>query len=779
MEVQRVRGPCRGRLAVLAMLALYAASAKTVLFDFEGPKGAEGVTLVDGRHYGYSITNAFATGGERSYHMRFSQWGEDAAGYDMYPWTTFRIPRELSDWRGYDRLAFDIVTTGPGGDLFSLLIRSTNKVESLAFRYRWVGHSQGLKRFVVPLDKWSDEVRADCLYSLTFIIRMPQATDFYLDEIALYRPGETIPPPDGRGVTDDLLPFLGRYIDSLKEGNEESGRIVRHGASMRAFLADCAARGTASDGMAVGQARSTERVMPRDAFTARAADEVSVRLARNETESFQIVVANLNEDLRDVGVAVEGDFVGEGGAGTFAAANVRPCVTGFGNVYERATYHAHPGDRAHLGWYPDPILDFLQTADVKGDDVQSFWVRVKAPDGQAPGCYRGALVVSATRADGRRVSRRVPARIRVNAFTLPRTSPLPLMITFHPETSSTVFEREARRRIARDPKSPINIWRRHFAKWVDFLADHYITMSWLYGNDTAQMKDMYLPAWRRLREQGRLGAHCIGNWNYVPDGPDGEKSWREGMLATLRRRYEMARAEGFLDGAYLYGADEVTMKFIENCRRAAELLHEHIPGVPVVTTGCCQGGGVKGSPGEPLGGVIDMFVPTTAAWRRGVADPSKVRAEGRQLGWYICNNPDYPYAQMFTESEPIEARMLMGIMAAKYDPAAFLIWQISIWNSEHVVETGPFTGIRERTWTNDNGDGCWVHVGPDGVPLATIRLENFRDGLEDLWYARLYEKKFGRKPAIPETLLRDLRDFSRDQAGLAAWRDAIADELEK
>ena len=271
---------------------------------------------------------------------------------------------------------------------------------------------------------------------------------------------------------------------------------------------------------------------------------------------------------------------------------MRPCVTGFGNVYERATYHAHPGDRAHLGWYPDPILDFLETADVKGDDVQSFWVRVKAPEGQAPGCYRGALVVSATRADGRRVSRRVPAWIRVNAFTLPRTSPLPLMIPFHPETSSTVFEREARRRIARDPKSPINIWRRHFAKWVDFLADHYITMSWLYGNDTAQMKDMYLPAWRRLREQGRLGAHCIGNWNYVPDGPDGEKTWREGMLATLRRRYEMARAEGFLDGAYLYGADEVTMKFIENCRRAAELLHEHIPGVPVVTTGCCQGGGV-------------------------------------------------------------------------------------------------------------------------------------------------------------------------------------------
>ena len=59
--------------------------------------------------------------------------------------------------------------------------------------------------------------------------------------------------------------------------------------------------------------------------------------------------------------------------------------------------------------------------------------------------------------------------------------------------------------------------------------------------------------------------------------------------------------------------------------------------------------------------------------------------------------------------------------------------------------------------TTDNGDGCWMHAGPDGVPLATIRLENFRDGLEDLWYAKLYEKKFGRKPEVPSSLIRPLR----------------------
>ena len=30
-------------------------------------------------------------------------------------------------------------------------------------------------------------------------------------------------------------------------------------------------------------------------------------------------------------------------------------------------------------------------------------------------------------------------------------------------------------------------------------------------------------------------------------------------------------------------------------------------------------------------------------------------------------------------------------------------------------------------------------VGPDGIPLSTLRLENFRDGLEDYAYVKLNE----------------------------------------
>ena len=68
-------------------------------------------------------------------------------------------------------------------------------------------------------------------------------------------------------------------------------------------------------------------------------------------------------------------------------------------------------------------------------------------------------------------------------------------------------------------------------------------------------------------------------------------------------------------------------------------------------------------------------------------------------------------------------------------------------------------------------------MGKDGRPLATQRLENFRDGLEDLWYVRLLRRRKAEIP-VPEELVRSTADFSRDASLLERWRDAMADRLD-
>jgi hypothetical protein len=149
---------------------------------------------------------------------------------------------------------------------------------------------------------------------------------------------------------------------------------------------------------------------------------------------------------------------------------------------------------------------------------------------------------------------------------------------------------------------------------------------------------------------------------------------------------------------------------------------------------------------------------------------------------------------MFIECPAIEGRLLMGAMTAKERPDGFLYYQISIWNARRPITTGPFTEWDARSWTVYHGDGAWTCVGPDGKPLPTQRLENFRDGLEDYAYVRELEAllKKHASPAtsgwttearaalhVPENVVASLKSYTRDPAAVLAWRDRLAELIER
>ena len=92
------------------------------------------------------------------------------------------------------------------------------------------------------------------------------------------------------------------------------------------------------------------------------------------------------------------------------------------------------------------------------------------------------------------------------------------------------------------------------------------------------------------------------------------------------------------------------------------------------------------------------------------------------------------------------------------------------------------------------------YFGPDGTPLPTIRLENFRDGLEDYAYFRILEAIVRRREAtggvpdaaatawlaaakaalvVPDTLVRSMTEYSRDPAQLHAWRERLGDLIDQ
>ena len=187
---------------------------------------------------------------------------------------------------------------------------------------------------------------------------------------------------------------------------------------------------------------------------------------------------------------------------------------------------------------------------------------------------------------------------------------------------------------------------------------------------------------------------------------------------------------------------------------------------------------------------------------------SKAQKNGSRIWWYICSDPKAPKPNVFVECPPVETRILMGAMTRKFRPDGFLYYSMGLWRNPRPMKDGPFTDwiVRNREWYH--GDGCLTYCGPDGTPLASQHLENFRDGLEDLWYAKLLEERLhavesgklkvksggdadskhsltswterARKLlAVPTGVVRSIANFSTAPDVIYRWRDEMADLIEE
>ena len=559
------------------------------------------------------------------------------------------------------------------------------------------------------------------------------------------------------------------------------------------------AAGAALAGTTVGVESAMTSVFPKGPYArpVAAATGASVRLARGERESLQVLVTDPDRDLKDVRVRISdlrSTWLHGGGTADFPATNVSCSVVGYSwttfpadSKYDCSFARcektlAEPGyrrvtERAKDSWWPDVLLGFLKGADIARGDVQSFWVRVSCPDGQPAGRYEGALVVSA----GAEELARLPFAVRVNAFAVPKTSPLPLAITYSPSAhhqADTAEAKAAAKARSADPEGPVALARRHPVEWADFLADYYITFDSLYTHE-----ELDFDVLRHLRDRGRLGLFNLGYFGYYRNEPGAEGKWRESTLPRLRRNYLRAKELGIADRAYIYGCDEVVPEFFDNVRACVRILKQELPGVPVFTTARDDAYGV----GTPLG-VMDWFAPILD--RYDCARAALSRREGRQVWWYTCCGPVNPWPNVFTQCQPLEARYLMGAATVRMRPDGFLYYQTSLWNAARPITKGPYTDWVSASFMTLNGDGCWTGVGPEGLPLPTIRLENFRDGLEDYAYALALERKLRGNPGwaraeeakrlldVPVPVMATVPNFTDDPAVMLAWRDAMADLLE-
>ena len=687
------------------------------------------------------------------------KWSE---GQPQWPFVEFEPA--LGDISRYDRMVVDYCQDGAGGpDLCFYLAKGG--VRTPFYNRKVPDHDCDRWVFDLAAPK---AARPDVTRNVTRIrfhaVRPGTPLNIWIDRVSFLEPGEPLPEDEGLG---ERIRAYATYVAAVRD-SRQAAVARQHEKDFVGWRKACAAAGSVKGAFVLGQASPTENVRPRANLSAKPASDLKVRLARNETEAIQLLVAPASDDLRGVRVSVDMDGSG------FASTNVSCHPVGY--VRTRKTPPYVPAQRASAripGWWPDPILTYTNAADVAGMDVQSFWIDVRCPEGQAAGAYRGKVVVSAEGVE----PQTIPLEIRVNGFSLPSTAPMPIALTFCPNMRHTFLDGTALEKGNKpldtlSNEAPVRTWARHREEWCDYLADHFITFGSLYWYPPVSS-----PQWdilERLRDQGRLGCFNLGYWvkpNSLSD--EDKEKWRANCLAPLKARYEEAVRRGLVGNAYLYGCDEAKEKEFPAVNWAARELKAAMPEVPVSTTAFCYDFGTN----SPLDG-IDWFTPKTDVFAGNPDAVAEGRAAGHGIWWYFCCQGATPPPNAFVECPAIEMRLVMGALAAKYRPDGFLYYQISFWNVDHPITGGPWTDWNPRTWNGYHGDGGWTCVGPDGTPLTTIRMENFRDGLEDLWYVKLLEAKSGKPVEVPPEVAKSMQDYTYDSAVLAKWRDSIADELE-
>lgn len=776
-----------------ALTADVAASGACTMVDFETPGEKKSYSAMPFRRPKIKVSEKFASSG--TYSLEVSWDRSHRMGF------TVRIPE--TDFTPYDRLVVDVVNVGRDDQLTLHAAAAGDKLDDSVYRANGKRSSHyapiGKSTWVTELTRWPKNAAKSRsrISELRFYALHPYGTKMYLDNIRLLKKGDAVVPGKYSKADEAEIAAMTRAAADGEKASRTAAKAKLREAMRKA--------GMAADGILVGTATSMEHVMPRspDALAAvKPAVGLKVRLARGEYEGFQLAVAPAGDKtLSRVSVECAADLTGDGAV--LSASNVTCSVLGYSKTLYQAPYavgrtivtnasnaagYRRRGYFPKPGWYPDVILDHVRETSVPGDVVQGFWVRIRCPREQRAGTYRGELVVSA---EGERKVR-IPLTVRVNGFTLPKVSALPVAMNFNPSgglgwlpSDAEVEERTAAKK---DPSSPQNIWKKRQLEWVDFLADYLVTYDFLYR--VSRAKHDPEPNWHallHLKRQGRLGPFCLAYWGKRAAGEKSLRAWQEKGLPYYRRICDKARDLGLLDKGFFYGNDECNPDVFDAIRRQADLLHKEFPGIPLFTTSRDRDFGI----GTNSLWNVEWFCPLTGRYDFERAE--KARAKGRKIWWYVCDGPTWNCANLHIENKPIDARSLLGAQSVFFKADGFLYWQMAKWHSPRTIGTEPFTDWVAASCFGFNGEGCLTAAGPDGIPLPTVRLENFRDGLEDYAYVAILKEKLaargGREDewtrkakalvAVPPSLVKALDCFSDDPETLYAWRDAMADLIER
>ncbi len=492
------------------------------------------------------------------------------------------------------------------------------------------------------------------------------------------------------------------------------------------WLAGSAAAGPAS----VGATHALVKVRPGDA--APTATEISIDAAKNEFESFQIVVAGGDGGV--TGVTATASALQGPGAATIATDQVM--------LYRAALYQVVTPSNTEgaTGPWPDPLVPAVDAYagearnafpfDVAADASRVIWVEVLVPPDAPAGTYSGTVTVQGSGV----ATTAIAVSLRVRNFALPSTASLKSAFGVRWDVCSA--------HLGSYGACGDSGTEAYLVLYGRAALDHRISLeSVVYygpdGSDWSRFDTAYGPLLEGTADTRLHGARQT-TMRLMTSDPDQMALW-----------YSHFTSQGWIDRLFDYTCDEPPngCAFADISTRAATV---HAAGIRTLVTTDIDEIEANG-----LADDIDIAVPIVnymhdkgGSPRRDDYDGFLAASSDKELWMYqscmshgcgdgcVTTTNDYftGWPSYMIDASAIQNRA-MEWLSFEYDLSGELYFETTYDLSTAWDDQCDFSG---------NGDGTLFYPGtPDRIggtthiPIESIRLKMIRDGMEDYEYLHL------------------------------------------
>ena len=305
-------------------------------------------------------------------------------------------------------------------------------------------------------------------------------------------------------------------------------------------------------------------------------------------------------------------------------------------------------------------------------------------------------------------------------------------------------------------------------KWIDFALEHRVNPIDVYEGKCKPLLDLSthnagepdpkadFAKWDKYLDRMVAGgantlhlgtSHHFGSF-FTGDGKEAGTAGQVARVnAAVKIMADHYKSRGLFDLHYLQLRDEVSDEGVLAVYRG---VREALPDVKLLLTALPP----KAKP----------FVNLPCPLSRGF-DPKwrdDTHAAGGEYWWYVCLDPEHPYANLMLHQSAAQHRALFW-QTWSHDVDGVLYWGLNYWTGYGFEwpagVTHQTTRIAREDWPapipvpDHPGDGFSMYPGPTAAqPMSSIRLECMRDGEEDYEYFKLLdaliEKESSDNPAV-------------------------------